>query len=276
MMYYLSADVNAFEKIVAFLGKTAEQPRMYGVFHVVSLCIIFAVTLFAFLYRERLSEKFLAYSMLVFGIIMTVFEIYKQIVISYISETDTWTYAWSIFPFQFCSTPIYITLIAFAMYKLGKTRLFKTFTVFLGTYSLIGATVVLFIGTGTVLNPIIGINVQTMLHHGIMFVLAAMILFSDKIELTLKTVFDSFKLFCVLVVMALVLNKVFRGKTDFDMFYIAEDSEFVYPFFKELFGGELPHCVYVMGYVALFTLGVFIIVGIRRLFIGKGKKARDL
>ena len=122
-MYYLSADVTAFEKIVAFLGKKSDVPAVYGSFHIASLCVILFLSLAVIFFRRRLTEKFLAYAMLVSGVVMLVFEIYKQVVISYIPETDTWVYPWSIFPFQFCSTPIYLTFIAFILYKLKKKYL---------------------------------------------------------------------------------------------------------------------------------------------------------
>ena len=274
-MYYLNADVNAFEKIIAFLGKTAEKPQMYGAFHIISLCVIFVLSVVIIYFRKRLTDKFIAYSFLVSGIIMAVFEIYKQLVISYIPETDTWIYSWSIFPFQFCSTPIYLTLIAFFAYRANKTRLFKSITAFLGTYSLIGAIVVLFIGTYTVLNPIIGINIQTMLHHGIMFLISVTVLVSGTVRFDVKTVFGAFKLFCVLTVMALILIKIFESKEKFDMFYLSKNSDFIYPAFKELFGGRLPHYIYVMGYIALFTVGAFIIVGVGRFLTERKKDAED-
>lgn len=274
-MYYLSADVNLFEKIVSFLGKTAEKPTAFGVFHTVSVCIILAVSLLAVFMRHKLTEKVLAYSMLVFGMIMVVFEIYKQTVMSYNPSADTWKYPWYIFPFQFCSTPIYITFIAFALYKLKKTEQFRSFTAFLGTYSLIGAVVVLFVGTNSVFNRIIGVNVQTMLHHGIMFWLAVMILVSGNVSFNLKTAVSTFKIFCVLVVMALVLNRIYGDGTKFDMFYLAPESRFVYPMFNKLFGGNLPHSVYVIGYIVLFTLGMFLILGVGHLLTRRrasGKK----
>lgn len=268
-MYYLSESVNTFEKIVAFFGKTAEMPSAYGVFHTLSLCIILTFSLVAVCFRKRFTEKFIAYTTLTAGIIMLIFEIYKQIVMSYSPSADAWSYPWYIFPFQFCSTPIYLTFITFALYRLNKKTAFKAFAAFLGTYSLIGAVVVLFIGTETVFNPIIGVNVQTVLHHGIMFILAVMILASGVVSYDLKTAFNSYKIFCVLVVMALILNRIYGDGTKFDMFYLAPESPFVYPMFNRLFGGKLPHFVYVIGYIVLFTLGSFLIIGIGRVFTRK-------
>ncbi len=273
-MYYLSETVNAFEKIVAFFGIRAEMPRAYGVFHTVSICIILSLSLVAIFFRKRITEKFIAHSMLWSGIIMLVFEIYKQIVMSYRPANDTWSYPWYIFPFQFCSTPIYLTFIAFALYKFNKKEPFKAFTAFLGTYSLIGAIVVLFVGTNSVFSPIIGVSVQTMVHHGIMFILAVMILVSGTVSYNLKTAFNAYKIFCVLVVMALFLNRIYGDGTKFDMFYLAPESDFVYPVFNNLFGGRLPHFVYVIGYIILFTLGAFLIIGIGRAFTRKREKRK--
>ena len=268
-MYYLSESVNTFEKIVAFLGKTAEMPTAYGVFHTVSLCVILVFSIAAVFFRKRFTEKFIAYSTLAAGIIMLIFEIYKQIVMSYNPITDTWSYPWYIFPFQFCSTPIYLAFITFTLYKFNKKTAFKAFTAFLGTYSLIGAVVVLFIGTNNVFSTVIGVSVQTMVHHGIMFILAVMILASGTVSYDLKTAFNAYKIFCTLVVMALVLNRIYGDGTKFDMFYLAPESGFVYPIFNQLFGGKLPHFVYVIGYIVLFTLGAFLIIGIGRLITRK-------
>jgi len=271
-VYYLSANVNFFEKIVSFLGKTAEMPNAYGFFHIASLIIILAACFIAVYFRKRITEKNLAFSMLAFGTVMVLFEVYKQIVMSYTPATDTWSYPWYIFPFQFCSTPIYLTFIAFFAYKFKKTELFKTLTAFLGTYSLIGAVVVLFVGTATVFSPIIGVNVQTMLHHGIMLLLAVMILSSKTVSFELKTAVNTFKVFCVLTVIAIVLNRIYGDGTRFDMFYLAKESPFVYPIFNELFGGKLPHFVYVAGYIILFTLGMLLVLGLGHIITKRAKK----
>ncbi len=253
-MFYLAAEknVNTFEKIVAFLGKTAERPKPYGTFHVVSLIIILAACAVVILLRARITDKVIAYAMLISGIIMFVFEVYKQVVMSYNPVNDTWKYPWYIFPFQFCSTPIYLTFIAFVMYKIRKREAFKTLSAFLGTYSLIGAFTVLFVGTQSVLSNEIGINIQSMLHHGIMFVLAVMILSSGTVSFNVKTGVNTFKIFTILVVIAIFLNKIYGNGKEFDMFYLAPDSTFVYPVFNKFFGGKLPHIVYTIGYIVLF------------------------
>ena len=273
-MSFLNANVNAFEKFITFIGKSSEKPNAYAPFHIISILIILAFSLAVVLNRRKITEKFLAYTMLAFGTVLVVFEIYKQFVMSYNPATDTWSYQWYIFPFQFCSTPIYLTFIAFVFYKLKKKRLFDTVTAFLGTYSLIGAFVVLFVGTDTVFSTIIGVSIQTMIHHGIMFVLAVMILVSGCVSFNLKTGFDIYKLFAVLVVIALVLNSIHGDGTKFDMFYLAPESQFVYPMFNKLFGGNLPHFVYVIGYIFLFTLGAFIIIAIGHLLTEKKHKCK--
>lgn len=213
--------------------------------------------------------------MLVFGIIMSLLEIYKQLVMSYDPVNDVWEYPWYIFPFQFCSTPTYLTLIAFVLYKLKRTEGFRVLTAFLGTYSLIAATVVLFVGTDTVFSSIIGVNVQTVVHHGMMFVLAVMILASGTVSFNIKTASNIFKLFGALVIAALVMNAIYGNGREFDMFYLSPESTFVYPVVKEIFGGHLPHFLYVIGYIAFFTLGAFLMLGIGSVVKAKDARTED-
>ena len=272
MEFLAAADskITAFEKFVAFLDAQGNIPGAYGIFHIISLLIIFAVCALVFVYRKRLTEKFIACFTLVCGIIMIVFEIYKQLVFSYHSDIDLWKYSVYSFPFQFCSTPMYIAVIAFVLYKLKKERLYKAMLSFLATYSLIAGFVVLFVGTGTVFCSTLGVNIQTMVHHGIMFVLATAILVSGAIEFNKRALLDAFFVFAPLLVIAMILNFSIDG---LDMFYIAPDSKFVFKSISDIFfGGKLPYPVYLVGYIILFTLGSALI-----LFIGNKitKKTAD-
>ena len=59
---------------------------------------------------------------------------------SYDPQTG-WSYDWSRFPFQFCSTPIYIALLAAPLHD-GKLR--RALLCFLATYSPVAGCAVLF------------------------------------------------------------------------------------------------------------------------------------
>jgi len=69
--------------------------------------------------------------LLVCSIIMLAFEVYKQLVFTV--EKDVWDYQWYVFPFQFCSVPMYVAFIT-AFLKPGKVK--NAMYNFLGTFGL--------------------------------------------------------------------------------------------------------------------------------------------
>ena len=56
--------------------------------------------------------------MLLFASVLLLFEVYKQLNFSY---TNHWHYRWYAFPLQFCSTPMYVALLA-GLIKPGKVQ----------------------------------------------------------------------------------------------------------------------------------------------------------
>lgn len=81
------------------------------------------------------SDKFVRRLAAVLWIIMVVFEIGKQLIYGFNVEDGrlVWDYEWYAFPFQFCSSPLYILpFVAFA--KDGKIR--DSAMLFLATFSL--------------------------------------------------------------------------------------------------------------------------------------------
>ena len=179
--------MNTFEKTIAFLSKTTDTPNFYGLFHIISALIIIGTCVLFIAFRHKINEKRLAYITLIFGCVMTVFELYKQLVITYNPSDDTWAYEWYAFPFQFCSTPTYVTLLAFLFYKLKHKKIYDAMLGFLATYSFVAGFLVIFVGTQNVLCPYIGINIQTMVHHGLMLVLGVIILSTRAVSFDKET-----------------------------------------------------------------------------------------
>lgn len=257
-MNVISSNANFFEKIIAFLSKKAETPKPWRSFHIVSLILIVAACVLVVVYRRRFTEKAVAYITLFVGVFLTAFEVYKQLVMTYEPAIDEWVYKWYIFPFQFCSTPIYLTLLAFVFYKLKKKAPFEYLMAFLGTYSLVAGAVVL-IFPHSVFSAYVGVNIQTMLHHGLMIVLAVLILSSGVVSSEFKTGIKATTVFLPLVFIAIVLNKLWGEKRGFDLFYLTKNAIY-YRSFSELFGGRLPVFLYVIGYVLLFALAAFLVL----------------
>lgn len=246
--------MDAFVNIVRVLAKRAETPKPFGLFHIVSIALLAALCAFIIIKRHLFNEKNVPYIILAVGIIMTLFEIYKQIVISFNPADGTFTYKWYIFPFQFCSTPIYITLLAFIFSRLKNKTVYGALCAFLSGYALIAGTVV-FMFPSSVFNPIIGVNIQTVVHHGLMIALSICLLSSNTVPCEKRSCITAFLVFIPLLLIAMILNAWHGNGAEFDMFYIAPDSTFVLKGIRDFFNGFPPYPIYLIGYIALFTLG---------------------
>lgn len=257
--------INALERIIAALGKTMNVPKNFGVFHIVSLIIIILSCAAIVIFRHKIPKRLIPSLILSVGIVMIFFEIYKQLVISYAPTTDSWRYKWYIFPFQFCSTPEYITVFAFICHKLNFKKLYGASVSFLATYGLIAGTVVLIIPS-TVFCPIIGINLQTVIHHGLMVILAITLLACGTVKPTVSSMKGAVTVFAPLLVLALVMNAIYGNGREFDMFYLSPESQHVLPILRDIFGhGFPPYPIYLVGYILLFTSGAALILYITRI-----------
>ena len=256
-------EYSLIEKIISLLDGKMTVPRTFGLFHIISLLVLVAACILAVRFRKIFTEKSTPYVILAVGITMTLFEIYKQLVMSYDFTSDVWSYRWFIFPFQFCSTPIYITLLAFAFSRLKNKLMYESLTSFLATYCLI-AGIVVFTFPSSVFNAIIGVNIQTVVHHGLMILLAVILLASGAVKTDISSLKKAFLVFLPLLIAALIMNAVYGNGAEFDMFYLAPDSTFVLLKIREILWGFPPYIVYLIGYVALFTLGSFLVLYITK------------
>ncbi len=213
---------------------------------------------------KNASDRQLRRFLLTFAGLLLSFEIYKQLIFSF---HDDWNYQWYIFPFQFCSTPMYIALIAgFTKNKIVQ----QAFINFLGTYGL-------FAGLAAMLYPndvfvaTIGINIQTMVHHGAMMVVGIALL-ANKVKLIPSSILSATAVFSILVTIAILLNFAHNSWIavgTFNMFYINPLYHNHLPVLV-LIEPHVPHFVFVIIYVFGFALIAYLM-----LMIGKGIKAAD-
>jgi hypothetical protein len=261
---------NFLEKLISMLDGTMTEPTLYGWFHLLSLAIVAILCALVIVNRHKVTEKSLRLTLGIVGGVMLALELYKQLVFSYTAEKDSWSYSWYAFPFQFCSTPMYV-MFASAFFKEGKIR--DCLLAFLATYSLIaGGAVMLY--PETVFVETIGVNIQTMFHHGAMVVIAFYLLSSGKIKFELDTILKkALPVFAILVTMAMAMNLTFsligpEGEP-FNMFFIAPGQDYLLPFLEAIFA-PFPYPVYLISYVVFFTVGAYLVLlvakGIQRVY----------
>lgn len=243
-------------KILEFLNGQMETPHLYGWFHLLALTIVVTGAIIAAVKMRKVTDRQLRLILLVFSGTLLTFEVYKQLIFSYQAN---WDYQWYAFPFQFCSTPMYVGLAAGMM---KNTRIREALLAFLGTYGLFSGAAVMFYPS-TVFVGTIGINIQTMVHHGSMAVIGVGLL-ATQVRLESRTIGKAAPVFLALMVIAMALNQVhnrFIADGTFNMFFINPLYENGIPILS-LFQPLVPHHAFLLIYLTGFTLCALIILEI--------------
>ena len=250
--------MNFFERILNFLDGQMTRPLPYGWFHLLAFGVIIALTIFMAVKYKNSTDKQNRRILLTFAIVMIVLEIYKQLNFSYNGATDVWNYRWYAFPFQFCSVPMYVFLIA-ALIKKGKVQ--DALFAFLGTYAL-------FAGLAVMLYPVdvftstIGINIQTMVHHGLILVAGVYLIASGRVKLEHKTILKAAIVFVIVFTLAFIMNEVHEAlniEGNFNMFFISRHGVNHLPILNQIFA-TAPYLVFLAAYLFGFTLVAYIIL----------------
>ena len=246
-----------------------ETPALYGWFHLLffALAIISGIILVKVF--KAPNEKTVRQILLTISIICIILEIYKQFIytFSYDGAKIAADYQWYAFPFQFCSTPMYIGLLA-GLIK--KKKIHNALCAYLATFSTFAGLCVMFY-PGDVFIDMIGINIQTMIHHGSMVAMGIFLLGSGYVKSQHKTLLKATAVFAICVVIAMIMNEVahFSGlKETFNMFFISPHqapSLPVYSIVQEYV--PFPLCTVI--YIITFMLASYIILLISMMFKGK-------
>ena len=242
------------------LKVTMPVPQPYGWFHLLSFALsIAAAVVLCVLYQKGIYRN-VRRVVLVTAVIVTVLEVYKQLVFSFSWDGGLrYDYPWWSFPWQFCSMPMYVGLLA----GVTKGKVHRACCAFLGSYAMFAGACVMFYPT-TVFVDLVGINVQTMFCHGSMLTVGVYLLFTRYVELGHKTVLRALPVFAVGVGIAMLLNELtYRlGVLEFDSFnafFISPYSEPHLPVYS-LVQPYLPFVLDIAVYVGGFTLASWLVV----------------
>ena len=265
---------NFFNRVLAFLDSQMTEPVPFGWFHLIFLALTAFACVFVIYKRKNITEEQLRKVLFITSIVLIVLEIYKQINFAYNVDEDTWDYVWSAFPFQFCSSPLYIMPLAVVI---RRQSLRKRLYAFLGSYCLVAGLVVMLYPT-TVFTTTIGINLQTMVHHGAMIVIAVLLLVAKAFPLNLRGLGLALPVFLILCAMAMAINGLYillgGSEQSFNMFYISPASQPPADFLVTLLE-YTPYIVYLLGYLAFFTLGAYLVLLCTRLLHQKCETKRE-
>ena len=270
--------MNIFEKLIYLLQATMTTPPSFGLWHfcsVLLLILLSAVTVWRF---RNADDRTVRRIVLIAWLIMLCFEVYKQIVFAMDTDgvTATWSYTWYAFPFQFCSLPLY--LFPFIVFlKDGKVR---DGVIFFSTTYLLFAGLAVMICPNDVYISYIGINIQTMVHHGLQVLIGIYLFTVYHRRLTMRRFPYGFAVFILAVGAAMILNlSVHAALTacgidaTFNMFFISPYYENTLPVLSSLYP-HTPYPLFLVVYILGFSLLAAMMYGIQRgiLTLSEGKR----
>ena len=257
-----------------------DTPPSYGWFHILWLVITVAAGVLLCVFHKKDKPERVRIVVLITAVTVIVLEIYKQIVFSFsvVDGAIEFDYQWYAFPFQFCSTPMYIGLLA-GLTKKGK--LHDAFSAYLATYAIFAGTCVMLYPNDVFIRTI-GIDIQTMVCHGSMISIGIYLLYTQHVKLEHKTILKAMAVFATTLSIAAVLNEIayYSGLLEtesFNMFYISPHvagSLPVYSLVQQVV--PFPFCLII--YILAFSTAAYLIllaaIGIKALF-GKMPKISE-
>lgn len=255
--------MNLFERIISFLDETMSTPQSYGWFHIMFICIVVIFTILFVKIFKNSDDKKIKKIILIWWAILLILEIYKQLVFSFnvVDGMAVWNYAWFVFPFQFCSTPLYILPLIFF---LKKSKYRDAIITFAATFSLFAGVVVL-IYPNDVFSVYVGINIQTMIHHGSQVILGVFFFIRNVYKNNVRELFKGCIVFVVFVFIALLLNIVifnyFQANgidQTCNLFFISPYFDCTLPVFSILYQ-KIPYVIFLGLYMISFTLAAILI-----------------
>lgn len=263
-----------------------ETPKSYGLFHLGSIIILGIVIFLSIKFLKNPSRKTVNIVMLVSGIIMILLEVFKELsfVVTFNEELQIYEYSWYAFPFQFCSTAMYVMVLV-PLFKEGKIR--QALLAFLASYSIFGGLTV-YAYPEQVFVSHLGVCIQTMVHHGLQIAVGVWLLASGVVKINYKSLINGSYVFFVLFAIAFLMNVSFYNLHicdghAFNMFYIGPYYEctlplvsMFYPKEFNIIGYILFLLLYIVGFIAASGVILLIAYGIQKLVMKLKNNKGDL
>ena len=256
-----------------------EEPSLFGWYHIlwILISLVFAWVLCKSYDRSSRKERHIFRAVFFTAVVVAVFELLKMINFNLVWENGALKadIQWYAFPFQFCSTPMYIGLMT-GIFRRGKIN--DALCTYLASYAVFAGLCVM-IYPGDVFIETVLINIQTMICHGSMISVGIYLVYTGRVRV--KDFVKAVPVFLTCVVIALLFNEgayrvgLIEAGHDFNMFMLSRYCEPALP----VFSWVQHHVKYhweLMIYVSVFTLAGYAVLALQwaLLNFAKGKKAK--
>ena len=162
------------------------EPTAFGWFHILWLVLV-AITIFV-LYKNKkyYSENQLKKVLGIYGVVALILETLKQLIWAFnydpITNIVTWDYQWYAFPFQLCTTPIFVSIICLFLKK-GNIR--NNLLSYMAYITILGSISTMLIPDSCFVSDIL-VNIHTMWLHLGSFVVSVYLLMCGEVKINLK------------------------------------------------------------------------------------------
>lgn len=231
------------ERFINFTAWEMTKPKAYGPFHLIFTFVGLAVLIFLAWKLRNIGERGNKILLISVSVFLMVTELYKQLFYYYHMEDHK--YNFGIFPFQLCSVPMYLCLIA-ALIKPGKIQ--NGMYGFMTTFNLLGG-IMAFIEPSGIVHEHLTLTIHAFLWHLSLIFIGAYLLMSGRYAKTIKDYLSAVATFVSLCALAFTINvslwKVSGG--DINMFFVGprNSSLIVFKQISEMFGWYVSTLLYI-------------------------------
>ena len=240
-------------------------PPSYGWFHISFTLIGFVLCAISAWNLRKVSDKATKWIVFCFGLFLIISEIYKQLFL-YFNSADH-TYNWGELPFQLCSVPMYLCLIA---PWLKHRRIQRGMYSFMVLFNLLGGGIAFAEPSGLMLSDWFS-TIHALLWHMSLVFLGLFLCFSKRGATQKGDYSGAAIIFIFLCGIAFVINIVVQnvlGK-HINMFFVGpgESPLIVFKQFCQWFGWPVNTLIYIFA----VCLGAYVIYLVIQLFQKKTK-----
>jgi hypothetical protein len=241
------------------LSVIGDVPLLYGKYHLTWIIAVVVTSLALIFFFGKANDKTARIIISSAWGVMLTFELLKQLIncMTISGEEIIWGYNLGVFPYQFCSTPLYVLPMA-AFMKDGHKR--DSALVFLSSFAIIGGLAV-YIAADSVLTGHKFVDFQSMLHHGIQICMGVYIASRYRSVLTNKNFNRATIVFLFMTYLAILLNVTFTkcfeitgASIKINLFFVNPYVRYIPPIIKGIGIEKLPYPVFLFGYITLFIL----------------------
>lgn len=253
-----------FSKFILFLQSEMTEPVPYGWFHLMFVLLSFFLIFILYKSRGKHDERRLKIVLGVYGVVAFILETLKQISWGFTVSGNNliWDYEWYSFPFQLCTTPIFVCLICLF---LKKNKLRDSLLSYMAFVTILGSVMTMIIPDSCFVSDIL-VNIHTMWLHCGSFVVSVYLLISKEVEINKQNLIRSIIVFLIFVIIAQILNiaiyniGVLNDET-FNMFFISPYFISTLPVFNVI-QESVPYVIFLFSYILILIAGVVIVYSI--------------